>query len=478
MNQSITNTRPNRVIQYKTLQYIANHLAGLCDRSDIIKFFGDCGVDDELIHEISQVSYSDQELIDTILNYLATSGDKDNKKCLASAIEKAVHPLMFGGDEQRAAQSKDKFNDLLKWDGLHLIRTDEALGRYQYHLTRIINDVSTIQSYPDPSKDPIDEQDGYERLIKGNKKEILTLKEGYALVINIIEVFRDAYPQIDQKLNRYYMQIMDYLDSLIVRSSFSIFFGSSDDLPRADSFALKDVYYKPFTNFYTAEADLERTNPVSFEPGINWNQLRKKLYNCMGQLDRVVYKYFPEEDVQEYPELFQVIRTYLHDLHPQGLITDLVELDKSDYERRTTREDVQVLITNTVPNWRDDFVEEDGKFCFGNYGSKKYKSKTRESIFRLLFEANGNWVKVSSITSIVEKDDDWVRVTINQMEKDLPIGLKEYISIPSTTEDATLKRPSTGAYRIKFIGPQVGETLTPSPSDSSIEESKLASKSS
>lgn len=99
-------------------------------------------------------------------------------------------------------------------------------------------------------------------------------------------------------------------------------------------------------------------------------------------------------------------------------------------------------------NWSDDFRWEDKNFVFGKYGSISFTSDDRRHILKILSDKKGGWATLKELRG--NKDDDYVRSTIKQIEDRLPEEAKEHVLIVSTQDDNSKEKPSVGAYRIKI----------------------------
>lgn len=100
--------------------------------------------------------------------------------------------------------------------------------------------------------------------------------------------------------------------------------------------------------------------------------------------------------------------------------------------------------------WQNDFHWEGNNFIFGEYGSISFNSTERKALFKKLTDKKGGWVKVTELRG--DKNDDYVRATISQIEKRIRSKFGKFLSIPSTKDDNASGKPEgQGAYRIKFI---------------------------
>ncbi len=101
------------------------------------------------------------------------------------------------------------------------------------------------------------------------------------------------------------------------------------------------------------------------------------------------------------------------------------------------------------PEWRDSFKLDGEDFIFGDYGKINFKSKDTKYLFKQLFDARGGWVTIQKLTE--NKNTNYTRSTIKQIEKRMGVNLKKHIDIPSTRGDDLEPKPSQGAYRLRFI---------------------------
>lgn len=129
---------------------------------------------------------------------------------------------------------------------------------------------------------------------------------------------------------------------------------------------------------------------------------------------------------------------------------------KNALMKRLSEPQVKSALTNNVPQkaeasaWSDDFRWEGNTFVFGAYGRVNFNSKPRMSLFRLLTDAQGNWVTVRKLKEATGKTETYVRPTVGQIERSMLPKLKVNISIPSTEADNLHPKPQEGAYRIKY----------------------------
>lgn len=109
---------------------------------------------------------------------------------------------------------------------------------------------------------------------------------------------------------------------------------------------------------------------------------------------------------------------------------------------------VKPVAKSAQPNWSDDFVWRGNEFVFGGYGSINFSSDDRKALFKTLTDARGNWIAISKLKG--NKNANYVRATIKQIEDRFTPELRRHVSIPSTQDDDLEPKPSQGAYRMRF----------------------------
>lgn len=133
-NQENGSAYKTPVIKLRTLELISQEIGSMGTGSDIINLLVNCGVDRSLIN-YPQTKW---RMVYEVLQSLSLSINPTDHKLLFYIIEEAVHPLMHGGNETNAKQYVEKFNNLLKYDGLVIIKgkinqignlTDQDNGR-------------------------------------------------------------------------------------------------------------------------------------------------------------------------------------------------------------------------------------------------------------------------------------------------------------------------------------------------------------
>ncbi len=122
------------------------------------------------------------------------------------------------------------------------------------------------------------------------RKSLIRLGRSYIAAIKIVEQFCKSFPMIDKRLNNYYIQIFEDIEAIINKIH-----GDLDrrmeknqlpsDYVEAEIF--KKIYYRPFKNFYSAEADLDRAGISSSTNEPNWPEIRKRMNNFVGHIKSI-----------------------------------------------------------------------------------------------------------------------------------------------------------------------------------------------
>lgn len=117
------------VTQNKIIEIISKDIGDEFDYPKIIDLMDDCLVDKELIWEAIN-SFNSGPFLDSetkklavfeVLRYLIMSENKDDSYSLCKIIENFCHPLYHDGDRNKADRYRDKFNNILEYDGYVII---------------------------------------------------------------------------------------------------------------------------------------------------------------------------------------------------------------------------------------------------------------------------------------------------------------------------------------------------------------------
>lgn len=124
----------NGRVKKEALDLIAKDIANRYTLDEIVQVFCDVGVPESMfIHnadEYSSVFY--------VLSFYSTTGgeeEHDDLKQFRKILEKVLHPLAFGGDEEKAKETRTKYNSYLKYDKVEL--PTNAYLFEKRHLNRI-----------------------------------------------------------------------------------------------------------------------------------------------------------------------------------------------------------------------------------------------------------------------------------------------------------------------------------------------------
>lgn len=103
-----------------------------------------------------------------------------------------------------------------------------------------------------------------------------------------------------------------------------------------------------------------------------------------------------------------------------------------------------------IARWRDDFRWSGDTFVFGDIGKIDFQDSPRKSLFKALTNKKGKWVTLRELKDATNKSEDYIRVTIGQIEKRFDGKLKQFIDIPSTQDEKVIDPPAVSAYQIRY----------------------------
>ncbi len=145
--------------------------------------------------------------------------------------------------------------------------------------------------------------------------------------------------------------------------------------------------------------------------------------------------YRPDTKLTIFPERFEYLAKRLDEI-----VKAYEATPSQEYKSKLKKQQIE---------WQKNFHWENYTFVFGEYGSVEFTSPVRRALFKKLTDAKGHWVAVRTLKG--NKNDDYVRSTLSQIEERMSAELKKYMNIPSTKEDNAPGKPELqGAYRIKF----------------------------
>lgn len=172
---------------------------------------------------------------------------------------------------------------------------------------------------------------------------------------------------------------------------------------------------------------------VSRKPNGSNEQQQLSTIETITDNPEVIYR--PDTQITVFPEKFDYLAKRLDEIVKK-------------YEVMPTQEFLGKLKKQKI-EWQNNFRWENYKFVFGEYGSIEFISPERRALFKKLTDAKGQWVAVRILKG--NKNDDYVRSTLSQIEERMSAEIRKYVSIPSTKDDGAVGKPELqGAYRIKF----------------------------
>ena len=101
-------------VRKETLKYISRHFGELKTGTQIVGFLSKWGVPDSLIDYPNTKWWT----VFGVLCYYASSSEMSDIEMFDEIVGEILHPLMYGGDKEKAAEACKNFNKYLEYDGL------------------------------------------------------------------------------------------------------------------------------------------------------------------------------------------------------------------------------------------------------------------------------------------------------------------------------------------------------------------------
>ncbi len=228
-------------IRTKTLELIAKKMGEMATGMELVSFLEGCGVSPKLIIYPN----TKWRMVFDVLYALSSSQDKLDQKILSEIITRFVHPLTFSGDEDVSNEIIKLFNRWLKYDDLEIIAYDKKIG-----LQPILKDEDAKiieEQINNAHKDAI-------KLIKSKHLDnLILLKKGYQILINVVETFFEERLKPSEQLNEAYIKIFKILDETLTEILLDP--KIKDACP--PDWILPEPLYRPFKNLYGAKAEIK-----------------------------------------------------------------------------------------------------------------------------------------------------------------------------------------------------------------------------
>jgi len=135
-------------------------------------------------------------------------------------------------------------------------------------------------------------------------------------------------------------------------------------------------------------------------------------------------------------------------------VPDLLTFEELDipYDKTKTIELMDKKIEEEVKeaNWSSDYKWEGSTFSFGTENDISFQTLPTKKLFAALARKKGGWATMHELIRETDKNPEYIRATIRQIEVRLKKIISFPVTIPSTKDDNLLPKPQEGAYRIKI----------------------------
>jgi len=237
------------------------------------------------------------------------------------------------------------------------------------------------------------------------KIELKEIKGAYKKIIEIVTLFLQGFPEVDDESNDEYTKLFETVERNFNQIARDVEERMANQILPSfyiDSDFLEDIIYKPFNNLYTAETDLKI---VSTElQNDEYRLIKRRMNKCFGDIRAMM------TGVK--------LNTY-----SKAIGGDYTGFLPKDYRWSDNRRDY--LIGN-------------GRLPFGAIKS------VRKTIFEMLVEKDGGYVNTNILAKAIGRREDYVKAVVNQLNKKLGIhGLKTLLSIKAMGNHKELS-----AYRL------------------------------
>lgn len=402
-------------IRKKTLEYISRYIGDNSTGYELIDFLKGCGVSPEII----VYPNTKWRMVNDVLTNLSESGSEENQKVLTKIIEEFLHPLNFGGDEGRTREAIKIFNNWLKFDDLEIHYYDRK-AHLQKYISEQESDDAMIEAVESDFEKTV------KKIKKDNLDDVILLKKSYQTLMGVVDAFFDKHLEPDEKLNEIYIKLVNIVRDTVNKLRSLAIEGCPYDwiLPFA---------YIPFRNLYAAQAESHEL----ILGGPKDVVIKEKQY--LGSILDLAVKcdagdISTDTDAQKF-------------LNEISLYLTSLKQEKVGVIRSAGKIGGPIL-------WEENFKWNNDVFEFGEIGEIGFTSSDRKKLFESLTNAEGNWVTVKKLIANTEKNEKYVRSTIQQIEERMAPKLKRFVDIPSTQDDQAGEVPAEAAYRIRYKKPE------------------------
>ncbi len=264
-------------IRLKTLELIARALGDINTANSLIDFLIDCGVDRKF------VIYPNTKwrMVYAVLVELACSKNSTDQEILWKIIGDAVHPITHNGNKDTATALREKFNEYLSYDNMH-IELDERNKVYKVVFEPSAEQEDEITEHQVKSMEEDNEKELEFLCTQENKERISSLRQAYRLLMNVVFEFckNPSHPTVElnddyQFLYRFTNQTISELKLWQTQSP-----NSWTPFSRSD-----DFFQLPFSNLFSAEKVYQNKGKE-----LSWQKIRPDMNAMYGDIETIYHE--------------------------------------------------------------------------------------------------------------------------------------------------------------------------------------------
>lgn len=359
-------------VRKETLEYVSRHFGELKTGTQIVGLLSKWGVPDSLIDYPNTKWWT----VFGVLCYYASSPEKKDLDMFYKIVGEILHPLLYGGDKEKAEEACKNFNKYLEYDGLGVGYSQEDRGYSVYSLLTKEEEEEIMRESAEEDARQVDEERAFLQKPE-NKERISTLRKAYQSLTNIVEVFCENPAQPNSELNAAYLKAKE----LALRNYNHLSFNN----PRTHR-RLRHLHL-PFENLFVAEKIYREQKKK-----LHWDSVRPEMFASYGGIEEV-YRLASGSDILSEPDVQQT-------LNEVALL-----LSNTKEENRKNAEAKQKTFVSKAPNQIVHKVEitkmpRSGGVKKPSVSDRCWVTKSKDGTYR--FEEN--------IMHITNKDADYAKI--------------------------------------------------------------------
>lgn len=250
-------------IRDETFWLIAKDISDRATGSQFLNIFRREGVPDDYYADYPKTK---SWLIHDVLVSLQSANTTEQYKVLLNLIVKFAHPLTFDGSLTESRKTIDKFNSWLEFDGLSLYWSGKELKISE---APSAEEMDRMVELADRDYDTMTSE-----IVLKRMNSLREYANGYRTLISIVEEFYSKLEKPEEKLNEYYIKLVNFLKILN-----DVLFQNSNV-----SFSFEELFI-PHKNLFTAYSDLAEFRGEQIRQG---SQILSKMNKYYGEISELL----------------------------------------------------------------------------------------------------------------------------------------------------------------------------------------------